>query len=812
MRNRQVSVLILCAATLTGVAAQDRLPVPTSASTPAAPTPQTAKLPIERVVLYKNGVGYFEHLGRVRDNQEISISFTSGQLNDVLKSLTILDLNGGHISGVNYGSAAPLDRQLADLRLGAGEKTNLTAFLDALRGARLEIRSGTAVISGRLLSVERKTRISGGTTLEVDYLALVTDTGEVKTTELSPAFSVRLLEPGLTGKVSRYLDLVSASREADVRRMVISTAGSGQRSLFVSYISEVPVWKTSYRIVLPTEPGKQPLLQGWAIVDNTVGEDWRNVKLSLVAGAPQSFIQQLSKPYYSRRPVIPLPENADTIPQTFEPTLSSGPVSIQGTISDGSGASVPGATVTAYDANSRVAGSTRADPSGRYHFSGLPAGAIRLIVESQGFQPAEATVMVLNNGTPAQQDVRLQLGSVAEAVNVTAEAASIQTSSAAASRARSTGSGAALGRRSGSGAAYGPGSDSGGSGAIGAAALGINDARDRLRAAAQGQDLGDLFEYKLKEPITILKNQSALVPILQSPITAEKVSVWNERSMLGKPRLALWLTNSTGLTLDGGSFSVLAQNTFAGEGLIEPVRPGEKRLVSYAVDLSVTASARQESDPQRFTRVRVSRGSMLQESEIREKKTYTFRNADSTARVVIVEHPLRPGYQLRSEVSPAESSPGWHRFRVDVPPNQSASLVIDEARAVQTTFSLAQLRETQVELFVRQKSIDKSLEDALRKALAQKAVVEDLQAKKQALEAESSKIYDDQERLRENMKALKGSIEEKTLLQRYTRQLNDQETRLDALKKEVMDLEAQSLAAQELLNQMLDRITADVKL
>ena len=234
-------------------------------------------LPVKRVVLYKNGVGYFEHLGQVRDNQSFTISFTTGQLNDVLKSLTVLDLGGGRIAGVAYGSSAPVEKQLGDLRLPLGEKSTLTEFLGALRGTRIEVKNGTSVITGRLLSIERKTRISGGTTLEVDYLSLIADGGEVRTTELSPAFSVRLLEPGLADKVGRFLDVISSGRDADVRRMVVSTEGAGERSVFVSYISEVPVWKATYRIVLGSKPGQNPLLQGWAIVDNTVGQDWEKV-------------------------------------------------------------------------------------------------------------------------------------------------------------------------------------------------------------------------------------------------------------------------------------------------------------------------------------------------------------------------------------------------------------------------------------------------------------------------------------------------------------------------------------------------------
>src|SRR5215472_10578643 len=85
----------------------------------------TDKLPVRRVVLYKNGVGYFEHSGRVRGNQELKIDFTSGQLNDVLKSLTVLDLSGGKISGVGYNSVAPIAEQLKALHLRIEESTTL---------------------------------------------------------------------------------------------------------------------------------------------------------------------------------------------------------------------------------------------------------------------------------------------------------------------------------------------------------------------------------------------------------------------------------------------------------------------------------------------------------------------------------------------------------------------------------------------------------------------------------------------------------------------------------------------------------------
>src|SRR5579862_9900921 len=176
----------------------------------AAESSSAGKLPVRRVVLYKNGVGYFEHLGRVRGSQDVHIDFTSAQLNDVLKSLTVLDLAGGRITGVDYNSEAPLVRRLATLRLALGERPTTAEFLGALRGARLEVRGATGpAVTGRLLSVERKTRNSANWTSETDEISLISDTGEVRTVDLNPTTSVRIVDHDLQLEVSKYLGLIA---------------------------------------------------------------------------------------------------------------------------------------------------------------------------------------------------------------------------------------------------------------------------------------------------------------------------------------------------------------------------------------------------------------------------------------------------------------------------------------------------------------------------------------------------------------------------------------------------------------------------
>lgn len=769
---------------------------PFCAQAQRGPQQEATPLPVKRVVLYKNGVGYFEHLGHVRGDQNVTVSFTSGQLNDVLKSLTVLDLSGGRIAGVAYDTAEPVDKQLGDLRLPMSNGTSLVDFLTALRGARLEVHNGTAVITGRLLSVEHKVEFTRGTTIQVDYLSLFTDGGEVKAAELSPSFSFRLLDKGLTGKVDRFLNLVSSGREPDVRHMVVSTAGTGERSLFVSYISEVPVWKSTYRIVLSSKPAQSPLLQGWAIVDNTVGQDWDNVQLSLVAGAPQSFIENLSQPYYARRPVVPVPGMVNLTPQTYESTLISGGERLVGKVTDPSGAVVPGATVRAFAAGPAPIGETTTKGDGTYELSSLPEGAVRLEVTSPGFHTGVVNnVAVLGNRTNVE-DVTLTIGGVTESVNVEAAAPVVQTDSSI------------VRRRTGLGGA--PPSPSGGG--FGGGVYRTQEARARMQAAAAAQELGDLFAYQLKEPITIPKNRSALVPIVQSAITAEKVSVWNERAGLPRPQRALWLTNSTGLTLDGGSFSVLDDETFAGEGIFTPIRPGEKRLVSYATDLALNVSSRVGSDKQRVSRVRISHGVLTLESELREKKTYTVRNEDSSPRMLIVEHPARAGYKLHGDVKPVETTADWMRFRLEVESKQTASLVVEESHPLDSTYAVEDLESDQVAGFVSHQEIDKSVADALQRVMAQKSAVEEIEEQQNKRKDEMQKIFEDQQRLRENIKALKGSAEEKALVQRYVQQLGQQEDELARLRSESQQLQAKHDSAEDALERMIQAVSLDVKL
>ncbi len=781
-------------------------------------TPASDRLPVRRVVLYKSGVGYFEHLGRVHGDQSINIDFTSGQLDDVLSSLTTIDLDGGRVSGVSYNSEAALDRRIGALRLPIGQQPTRAQFLSALRGAKLDVGSSSGHVIGRLLSVERVQRRRDGVDVSEDALSIVTDAGEMESIALDPGVTVRIIEADLNREVGQYLSLVASARDQDVRRLTIATAGAGDRDLFVSYVSEVPVWKATYRLVMPAVTDtRKPLLQGWAIVDNTVGEDWENVELSLVAGAPQSFVQSISRPYYVQRPIVPLPRNVLMSPQTHQSALSeAGPGALAGTVTDSRGGVLPGVAVRVTKNGARVAEAIT-DSTGRYRFANLAPDVYDVTITLTGFRTYSRPSVSVSAGMETVLSATLNVGNMADVTTATAGVDLITT-----------------GRGGSANAAGGRGGGGGRGGAVSglpqsSISIPIDDVnvqnqqfKDEQGASqsllsrnalnfmeflpgvdATASAIGDLFEYTLKQPVTIRKNQSALVPILGGNVEAERVSLWTPSSGI-RPLRAVWLTNTLGVTLDAGSVSLIDGDAFAGEAMIDALKAGERRLVSYAMDTAMQVTGRVDNVPTRVTKVHVSHGVVVQTTEIRQESVYTARNDGADARVLVIEHPLRPNWKLADGMKPTETTTSSYRFRVDVAPKTTVTFAVDEVQPGHTDIAVSSVTDDQVALLVKGQSLTPEIEAALREVLKRKTEIGRLTSERDARQTEINTIAGDEERIRANMAALKGTAEEKQLVQRYVKQLDDQENRLAVLRKELAVFVAQVEAAQLDLNKFIE--------
>jgi len=678
---------------------------------------------VRKVVLYKNGVGYFEHTGQVNGDQSVAIEFTSSQLNDVLQSLTALDNNGGKVSAVSYNSTTPVEQQLDSLALGLKDDADTPTIYTALRGQRVQVAGAGAPFTGRLVNIESHsvTDKNGSTSDDRYYLIVKTDDGALRTAELTDALSVYMLDSSLEKQFASYLEIIGSAQNLQGRHLTLEDRGQGQRQLQVSYISEVPVWKSTYRIVFPREGGDDATVQGWAVVDNTVGVDWNNVQLSLVAGAPQSFIQPLSQPIYTRRPEIPIAIEAQTTPQTHE-----------------------------------AAETTEAD---------------KIEMSAKLFAPRAGAVP----------------GAVSQSVTVNSAGGSM----------------GAL--ASGSSAGYGPGSGGNAGGGLyqNGGVYRASDAIEQGDVSTNAFD--DFFEYAIAQPVTIHKNESAMVPILQQELPASHVTLWSDTDTT--PLRALWLENKSKLTLDSGSFSIFENGEFAGEGLLDPIHPGEKRLLSYAVDQAVKVHRGITNDTRTLRHIAMQKGIFVETTSEVTENTYTVTNGADETRSVVVEHTKEENSKLDSDVKPEETTATSYRFRVAVEPHQSADLHIKERADLSQTIDIrkSQFRD---EYLVNVSKYSPELEEKLWPLINAQSALNDIEGKLQDNAKKQTALAADEARDRDNLTALKGNDAAK----RFVDELNQSEDSLQTARKDQADLEKQRDAANAQVEDIIAKLQFETDL
>jgi len=286
------------------------------AAVPAFPQERPAQpLKVRKIVVYKHGVGYFEREGKVTGNQQLSLTFKSAQMKDLLKSLYAVDLSGGKIATISYDTKDPLSKQLEDVLIRVPEGNALTQFLTQLKGARVEATIAGETVTGSVIGIEPVIKQSRDGTVTSYKLVLFRDDGKIQPVELLDVSVLKILDENIQQDLKRLLEIHLKAKHADRKSVVLNATGAGERAVRVGYIIETPIWKTSYRLLF--EEGQRPLLQGWAILENTTDEDWDQVDVSFVAGSPMSFVMDLYTAYYPERHEIPV--GMTTAPRPMKP-------------------------------------------------------------------------------------------------------------------------------------------------------------------------------------------------------------------------------------------------------------------------------------------------------------------------------------------------------------------------------------------------------------------------------------------------------------------------------------------------------------
>ena len=715
MRTRAVVALLHCLAlsflVLSASLAQSRVtrragstaqPNPAIRSAPTAIT----SLPLRRVVLYSNGVAWFERRGSVTGSAEINLSFKQSQVDDVLKSMVVLDLGRGRIGSVSYNSSASPEARLGEIpfSIEAGTKEDeaggIAGVLKQLQGARVVVATASRAVTGAILNIaDRRAQIDANKPpLVTQHLVIAAEGGELQSFDLADVRSVKLLDEEARHDLTEFAAAAASSRRRDAKTITVTSEGEGTRDMVISYTIAAPIWKTTYRVVL--DPDGKPFFQGWAIVDNASEEDWTNIRLSLVSGTPVSFIQPIQQPLFRYRPVIPIPEDLNLTPQTYEP--------------------------------------------------------------AQGRAGGTGTGRGMNAG----------------------------------------GGSASLGGGIGSGSGGGTGIATTLPGPVTTLSDAIIGEASGVTAAAAGNQTGDLFEYRIDQPVTVLRNRSALIPILQTRMEGERVSIYREAARADRPMSGLLLKNTSPLTLESGALTVLDGDAYAGEALIERLKPGEERFISFAVDLGTLISARSPETNKRTERktaflVRIVNGVFQAHYYRTERKVYTLTNQTERRRVVYLEHPAREGWMLSPDTQkPAARTDKYYRFRIELGPHATIELPVTEAQALMDSYALSRLTSADIELFAASNYIDAAVRVDLEKLTDLKARLAATEARIATANLEAAEIGKDQQRLRENIDKLKGTTEARQLIARYVSKAGQQESRLEQLVTEKRAAEAERAKLQ----------------
>ncbi len=662
-------------------------------------------IPLKRVVMFNSGVAFYERSGDVEGNATVDLRFNTRDINDLLKSMVLQDEGGGKISTVSYGSKDPITRTLRTFTIDLTHSPTLADLLGQIRGEKVELDSPK--MSGIIIGIEKRKKPAGmNETVEVEYLNLLTDDG-LRSVPLDGVGKIKLANPKLDAELRQALLVLALGKSVDKKSVTLSFTGAGKRPVKVGYIQESPIWKTSYRLVLSDE---KPLLQGWAIVENTTEEDWDNVNLTLVSGRPISFVMDLYQPMYIDRPVVQQELYASLRPRTYDQDLAESENEFR---------------------KAAIAGKPAAGAGG---MPGAKRPVEQLAKRESGLQRNRAADEKAASGRYLEGEAK---------------------------------------------ARFDPGA---------------------VESVAQAADVGELFQYRIATPVKLGRQKSAMLPIVNDSVEGEKVSIYNPAVHAKHPLNGLKLTNTTNLHLMQGPITVFDDGAYAGDAQIQDLPPKSERLVSYAMDLDTEVAPTMTGEPEQLLAVKLYRGNLHLTRKFGRVQTYIIKNSGKKTKKVLIEYPLDNQWTLLEPKEPTEKTRDLYRLAVTAEPGKPATLTIKEQRTANEQLGLSNLDDGTIQFYISAKVVSDKVKAALAEVIKRKAAHGKLIAKRGELERQVQIIFDEQNRIRQNMVQLPKDSD---LFRRYVTKFNEQEDKIDQLREQIKTAIADETADRDALNKFL---------
>jgi hypothetical protein len=608
----------------------------------AAPRPESGPtrnaLPLSQVMLFNSGVGYFQREGTVEGDARVDLALPADDINDLLKSLVVEDPEHQGAGAVSYDSHEPIERSLSAFALDLTGNPTFGQLLNQARGEKVEVSvldSGVAsTLTGQVVGMESQVDGAG----KENHLLNLLGSDGLRSIALTHVQRIRFLNPALDAELDGALRLLAAARDTKKKMVHFDFKGAAKRSVRVGYVAESPMWKTTYRLIF--DKNGKPRLQSWAIVENTTDEDWKDVRLSLISGRPLSFTMDLYQPLYVPRPKVEPELFASLRPPAYNGAIASGgvqlgaiggvgvqlgalgalgAVGVQPRAIGGLGIGGLGA-VGALGIGGVQNGGVQVGQFGnfsvynRYQIGGFQGGAARSVNSDDEDTPPPAkrlTYEELQQRREAQKKARQQAQQVGSA-------------------------------------------------------LAAVDPKENLEEDSTDV-ANDAFRRILDQKVTLPRQKSALVQILDKEVNGKRVSIFNEAVHNRVPLLGLKFKNTTGQPLMQGPLMVYDDGRYAGDARILDLQPDEERLLAFALDQGVEVKTFDTLSAGPRVTLRTLQNDLQAQYTLRKTRSYVMRNRSSTDRQMVIEHPAATDWKLAAESKPAERTRDLYRFEVDVP-------------------------------------------------------------------------------------------------------------------------------------------------
>lgn len=617
------------------------------------PNVTTGQLPLTRVVVYRNGVGYFERSGHV-DESQVKFKMRQRMVGDFLATLAIVEQGGSSVRSASFPLELPEDEQKPQ------PDARLQSMLKPFPGPAPEPE-----------------------------------------------------DPG------------------DKLRKVVLRLDGNEHDLVVGYVAETPVWRPSYRLVVRDKGAD---LQAWGIVQNLSGEDWDNVKLALVAGAPLAFQSTLGTPVIPQRPVVTdTGEVISSVPGS-ETSLEESDKTVVDRVGDEE------KTKKEAEKAQKGAGEASGYAGGgglrRGHVKKKPAGSTRAAANDEPARPPAAAPAPKAPGVAERRRLALEQA-----------------------------------RRGGP------------------------SAPRNLRAlAAVAVETGST-RYEIPNPITVPDKSATMVLLVSHHVPGEAVFLFAPDGGVpdssSHPFRVARFTNSTKGLLERGPIAVFEKGSFLGQGMVDPLPPGATATVPFALERSLAVESDRKYD-QAGARLRhIESGQLTIERDRVTRTIYKIKNGSDDKARVLVKHPRIHGARLHNPPKGTEDNTGTGSalIPVDVRPHGRTELTVDERQSTRQGVSwLSPLADTAVKAYLKDPRADQRIAKQLSDAWVLRNKLKQSVDERKKLTDEQDELQKEARETRLSLRSIEKNKQAADLRLKLTRRLGQVTSRLERITKRMIEV------------------------